>query len=206
LAQSRSRENKRALVQSAIALWRTKGFSATTVADICQAAGVSKALFFFYFPRKEDALLEAGFVSTSEARQKWRELVDGPYELPDVIGAVLATLERTLLRNPPEMIVETTLEGHRAEQRALAEGRADEHHTTRFLFLELLQRARADGKLPAGLDVLHLARGAQALMETGTRHWAAGEYGDRSFAEVTSRDITALVLGHAHLADRPSRQ
>jgi len=204
LAQSRSRETKHLLIQAAIALWRTKGFAGTTVADICQAAGVSKALFYFYFPRKEDALLEAGFLSTREAREKWRKLVGQPYDLPEVIIAVLATLERTMRRNPPELLIEVTLEGHRAEQRALAEGRSDEHHTTRFLLLELLQRAQVDGKLPVGLDVLHLARGAQSLLEAGTRHWASGEYGDRSFAEVTGRDITAFILGHSQLGRHSS--
>jgi hypothetical protein len=48
--------------------------------------------------------------------------------------------------------------------------------------------------------VLHLARGAQSLLEAGTRHWANGEYGDRGFAEVTGRDITAFILGHSRLA------
>jgi AcrR family transcriptional regulator len=200
LAQARSRETKRILVQAAIALWRTRGFADTTVADICRAAGVSKALFYFYFPRKEDALLEAGLLSTREARRTWRELVGQPYDLPEVIVAVLATLEDTMRRNPPELLFEATLESHRAEHRALAEGRSDEHHMARLLLLELLQRAQADGKLRADLDVLHLARGAQSLLEAGTRHWAAGEYGDRSFAQVTGRDITAFILGHSQLA------
>ncbi|GAA3207571.1 helix-turn-helix domain-containing protein [Actinocorallia longicatena] len=184
-------------MQAAIALWRTNGFAATTVADICRAAGVSKALFYFYFPRKEDALLEAGFVSTREARHRWRELVEGPYELAEVIAAVLEALERTMLRNPPELLVETVLEGHRAEVRALSEGRSDEHHETRYLLLGLLRRARSDGKLPASLDVLQVARGAQSLLEAGTRHWATGEYEGRGFAEVVTRDITAFVEGHA---------
>lgn len=200
LAQSRSRETKRSLVQAAIALWRTKGFADTTVADICQAAGVSKALFYFYFPRKEDALLEAGVVSTREARHKGRDLVTRPYELPEAIFAILATLERTMRRNPPELLIETTLEGHRAEHRALAEGRSGEHHANRFLFLELLDRARADGKLPPDLDVLHVARVAQSLMEAGTRHWAAGEYGECGFAEVVSRDITAFIAGYGRIS------
>ncbi len=71
---------------------------------------------------------------------------------------------------------------------------------TRLLLLELLQRAQADGKLRADLDVLHLARGAQSLLEAGTRHWASGEYGDSSFAAVIGRDITALILGHSQLS------
>lgn len=196
LAQSRSRETKRSLVQAAMALWRTKGFAATTVADICQAAGVSKALFYFYFPRKEDALLEAGVLSTRDARRTGRELVEGPYELPEVIVAILSALERTMRRNPPELLIEATLEGHRAERRALAEGRSDEHHAARFLFLEPLRRAQADGKLPPAMDVLHAARVAQSLLEAGTRHWACGEYGDRGFAEVVGRDITAFLIGY----------
>jgi hypothetical protein len=34
-------------------------------------------------------------------------------------------------------------------------------------------------------------------MAAGTRHWAAGEYGDRSFAEVVGRDIAAFITGHS---------
>jgi AcrR family transcriptional regulator len=197
LTQSRSRETKRSLAQAAIALWRTRGFADTTVADICQAAGVSKALFYFYFPRKEDALLEAGVVSTREARTKMRELLAGPYEPAEVIVAVLAVLERTMRRSPPDLIIETILEGHRAEHRALEEGRSDEHHAARFMFLELMERAQADGKLPPHLDALHVARVAQSLIETGARHWAVGEYGDRGFAEVVGRDIVTYVTGCA---------
>jgi AcrR family transcriptional regulator len=197
LAQPRSRETKRALLQAAIALWRTNGFADTKVADICQAAGVSKALFYFYFPSKEDALLEAGVLSTSEARRLGRELVTGPYDLPDVILAVLTALERTMRRNPPQLLIEIVLESNRAEMRALADGGSADHNASRFLFLALLQRAQADGKLPPDLDVLHIARGAQSLLEAGTRRWAAGEYGDRGFAEVVARDISAFITGHS---------
>jgi TetR/AcrR family transcriptional regulator, transcriptional repressor for nem operon len=36
-----------------------KGFSSTTVADICEEAGVTKGGFFHHFPTKEDAALAA---------------------------------------------------------------------------------------------------------------------------------------------------
>ena len=196
LTQARSRETKHSLLQAAIALWRTKGFADTTVADICQAAAVSKALFYFYFPRKEDALLEAGFLSTRDARRAWRELVAEPYDLFEVIDTVLAVLERAMRRTPAELIVQTALEGYRAEHRALTDGRSREHHASRFLFLELLERAQADGGLPPGMDVLHVARVVQSILETGTRHWAAGEYGERGFAEVVGRDIRAYITGY----------
>ena len=47
--RARSRETRRTLVRSAVALWRVKGYEETTVEDICRAAGVSKGLFYFYF-------------------------------------------------------------------------------------------------------------------------------------------------------------
>jgi AcrR family transcriptional regulator len=183
------------LLQAAIALWRTNGFAGTTVADISAAAGVSKALFHFYFPRKEDALLAAGVLSTREARRTARDLVDGPYELSDVIVAVLTTLERTMRHNPPELLVETVLEADRREHRALADGRTTEEEVRTLLFHELFERARADAKLPPDLDVTHLARVAQSLLAAGTRQWAAGVYGDRSFAHVVGRDIAAFTAG-----------
>ena len=71
--QARSHATKQSLVQAALALWRANGYARTTVADICRAAGVSKALFYFYFPRKEDVLFEVGVLSTEiEVEQRLR--------------------------------------------------------------------------------------------------------------------------------------
>src|SRR5215213_5238130 len=111
--QARSHVTKQALVQAAMALWRTSGYASTTVADICRAAGVSKALFYFYFPRKEDVLFEVGLLSTDAAHRKAIELLEKPYDIPDVIGAVLTSLEDTMRGNPPELIIEAILEGYR---------------------------------------------------------------------------------------------
>jgi hypothetical protein len=61
----------------------------------------------------------------------------------------------------------------------------------------VFKRAQQDGKLPAHVDVDHSANVAQSLVSEGARHWAAGTYGDRSFAEVVGRDITALVVGYS---------
>src|SRR6187549_461810 len=92
LQQARSRETKQSLVQAATALWRANGYADTTVADICRAAGVSKALFYFYFPRKEDVLFEVGMLSTDAAHAVAAEMLAKPYAIPAVITAVLASL------------------------------------------------------------------------------------------------------------------
>ncbi len=194
--QARSHETRRSLVQAAMALWRANGYSRTTVADICRAAGVSKALFYFYFPRKEDMLFEVGVMSTDAAHSVATEMLAKPYEVAAVVTAVLTNLEDTMRGNPPELIIEAILEGYR---QALAGH--DHLERTSLIFAEVFERAQRDGKLPEHFDVAHVANVAQSLVSECARHWAAGVYADRSFAEVVGRDITALVAGYSVTAD-----
>src|ERR1700750_776416 len=98
--QARSHATKQSLVQAAMALWRTNGYARTTVADICRAAGVSRALFYFYFPAKEDILFEVGLLSTRSAQKKVRDLLGADYEIHTVIAKALRSLERSMGRNP----------------------------------------------------------------------------------------------------------
>lgn len=53
-ADTRSR-----ILDAALATFREKGFSATTVDDLCRAAGVTKGAFFHHFAGKEAATLAA---------------------------------------------------------------------------------------------------------------------------------------------------
>src|SRR6476646_10248225 len=111
--QARSHQTKRSLVQAAMALWRANGYARTTVADICRAAGVSKALFYFYFPRKEDVLFEDGIVSTDAAHRRASAMLRKSYDVPAVIRAVLESLEETMRGSTPELLTEAILEGYR---------------------------------------------------------------------------------------------
>jgi AcrR family transcriptional regulator len=195
--RARSHETKRALVQAAMALWRTNGYAKTTVADICRAAGVSRALFYFYFPAKEDVLFEVGLLSTRAARKTVEALLRTDYDVDEVIAEALRSLERSMARNPRELIIETILEGYRHEHRILAGEPVDD--TDADMFGELFAKAQQDGKLAAHVDVRHLSHLAGMHVSEGVRHWAAGTYGDRSFAEVVTRDITALITGYNRL-------
>lgn len=54
--ESRKRRTREALHEAAVRLTLERGYNATTVADIAEAAGVSPRTFFGYFPSKEAAL------------------------------------------------------------------------------------------------------------------------------------------------------
>ncbi|MGV0798793.1 TetR/AcrR family transcriptional regulator, partial [Mycolicibacterium elephantis] len=70
------------------------------------------------------------------------------------------------------------------------------------MFGELFTKAQQDGKLAADVDVDHLSHLAGMHVSEGVRHWAAGTFGDRSFAEVVTSDIVALITGFNTRAGR----
>lgn len=176
----------------ALEAWHTnKGFAATTVTDICKAAAVSKALFYVYFSRREDVLLEVEVFAMRDAHQAARALASRPYELPDLITALIETLEHQMRKYPPEVVFEAVMESHRLEARALAEGTAQ----TSFLFQEPFEQARRDGKLPPGADVARAAYIAQVLMADGMRSWAAREFASPSPSQTLGQEISALLNG-----------
>jgi hypothetical protein len=126
-----------------------------------------------------------------------RTLLQTDYEVDAVIAEALRSLERSMARNPRELIIETILEGYRHEHRILSGELADD--TDADMFGELFAKAQQDGKLAAHVDVDHLSHLAGMHVSEGVRHWAAGTYGDRSFAEVVSRDIAAVIAGYNQL-------
>jgi TetR/AcrR family transcriptional repressor of nem operon len=53
-ATRQARTARDAILDAALSVIRTKGYSATTVDDLCAAAGVTKGAFFHHFKSKED--------------------------------------------------------------------------------------------------------------------------------------------------------
>lgn len=51
-------ERKQQLLDAAAALFASKGYATTRIADICAAAGVAKGLFYWYFPTKDSLFAE----------------------------------------------------------------------------------------------------------------------------------------------------
>ena len=79
------------LLQAARSVIRAKGFAATTVDDLCTAAGVTKGAFFHHFPSKE-ALGVAAAAFWAETTTAFFEAA--PYHQPaDPLDRVLAYVD-----------------------------------------------------------------------------------------------------------------
>jgi tetracycline repressor-like protein len=67
LAQGRSRDTRQAIIKAALELWAERGYGTgiddTTAEEIAARAGVAKATFYFHFARKDDILLETGWLT-----------------------------------------------------------------------------------------------------------------------------------------------
>ncbi|MFN3970300.1 MAG: TetR/AcrR family transcriptional regulator [Gemmobacter sp.] len=89
---------RRRLLDQALRLFREKGYGATSVDDLCAAAGVTKGAFFHSFPNKQ--------ALGCAAMQHWAEVTDGLFDHadyhahPDPLDRVLAYLDlrRDLVR------------------------------------------------------------------------------------------------------------
>jgi TetR/AcrR family transcriptional repressor of nem operon len=84
-------ETKRKLVDAGVGLMRRQGFNATTVDDICSAAGVTKGGFFHYFKSKED-IAKAAVVRFRDGKRE--DFDNAPFrKLADPLARVYGRLD-----------------------------------------------------------------------------------------------------------------
>lgn len=91
MARTANSKTRESLMEAAFGLVRAQGLAATSVDDICKAAGVSKGAFFHHFRSKEEL--------ATEAAHYWSEMTGAffdtaPYHLPaDPLDRLLGYIE-----------------------------------------------------------------------------------------------------------------
>lgn len=167
----RGQDSRQRILEAALRVFRAKGYSATTVDDLCTAAGVTKGSFFHHFDSKEAAALAAIAYwndSTSEL------FASAPYwQVQDPRERLLAYLDfRTdLVRGElPEFtcllgtLVQETFASHPALQAACGAGIEAHAQTTLVPTIEAAKAKYAPG---ADWSAESLARHTQAVLQGG---------------------------------------
>lgn len=92
--QERSRQTRERLLTVTVEMLAAKGWSATTIGAVAEAAGVSRGAAQHHFPTREDlitAVLESMFEQmTAEAAQTIENLPEGPERIGVVVGRAVA--------------------------------------------------------------------------------------------------------------------
>jgi AcrR family transcriptional regulator len=157
VTERNKQRTRRELADAAAKLFIERGYAATTVQDIVEAADVSPRTFFRYFPNKEDVITAIASMSMDDAIDHLAgHSVDEP--VGSVLLAMLAAALASVVDDPASA---------RAFQRMLRETPA-----LRGRWLEAQRRSRdrlADALRPwfdadAGPLVAHLAAGAALLV------------------------------------------
>lgn len=102
--QQRSEETKQQILSAAELSFAQSGYDGTSVAQICQAAGVSKGAFYHHFDKKQAVFLAL--------LHRWLALMDGQIdrldkgaaEVPERLMAMTGILGQ-LLRVPPDQLL-----------------------------------------------------------------------------------------------------
>ncbi len=163
-----ARDSKWKLLDAAMRVIRTKGYTATTVDDICHAAGVSKGSFFHHFESKEALALAAV--------EHWNALTgalfaQAPYHrIADPRERVLAYIDfraALLQGSPPEFtcllgtMVQETFDTHPAIREACRNG-IEQHART---LVEAFAQARSLYAPDADWSAESLALYTQAVIQ-----------------------------------------
>lgn len=80
MARTANPDTRNALMEAAFGLVRTKGLAATTVDDICKAAGVSKGAFFHHFSSKDELAAATAHHWSAVTEPVF---ADAPYHAPE---------------------------------------------------------------------------------------------------------------------------
>lgn len=159
------------LLDAALSVIRAKGYSATSVDELCAAAGVTKGAFFHHFKGK-DALAVA-------AADHWSEMTGGlfasaPYHaLPDPLDRVLGYVEFRRALIAGEICEFTCLVGTMVQETydahpeiAAACGRSIFGHA-RTLEGDIAEAMRDRGIAETDWNAASLARHTQAVLQGG---------------------------------------
>jgi TetR/AcrR family transcriptional regulator, transcriptional repressor for nem operon len=147
VSRQHQHESKAKLLAAAIRTFRTTGYAASTIDDVCAAAGCTKGSFFHHFDGKEDLALGAIDLFADEAEQLFAAAAF--HGSPDPVGRVLGYVDFRATMLPDDVPEFTCLLGTLLQEmyashpaiRAACDARLSEHVATLTRDLDLARQA-----------------------------------------------------------------
>ena len=191
------RERKKArlrqqIVETALHLFRQRGYENTRIDDIVQTLEISQPTFFRYFPSKDAVLREVGRRAFARQADSLRS------EL-----AVKATTEQRL-RRFYETLGNVTEVGRPLWQAVILAGAMDpvrspelrgaEAATVRLL-REIIAEGQKNGEVTVDFPIVHLAEFMEGLFNTVVRQWAVDLTGPHKLTERVHNAVEFFLRG-----------
>jgi AcrR family transcriptional regulator len=177
--ERRRRELHERILESAVALFRRKGFDATTALEIANSADVAEKTFYNHFPTKQHLIEELAGRSLEAASELLAEARRMPGTTADQ------------LRHFAERSAEALEQGSR--------------ELTREVLLELVRVAQVDGSGPDRKRALH--HGFRALFDDGVARGDVAPGGDVEFViDLAVATYLGIIINWVTQPDYPLRE
>jgi AcrR family transcriptional regulator len=207
LAQGRSRDTRQAIIKAALELWSERGYDTgiddTTAEEIAVRAGVAKATFYFHFARKDDILLETGWLTARVFYEDTlRALIEGG-SADEVVDEVTVKLCRRVER-VPRLALRRMLRAQSAAAPDTPHRWSDpDRFGFRRAFAVIFLHAQQNGEMPPTMTPRSLGAMFEAQLMSVIHDWAHEE---EAHLLATLRERFAVLLAGARAvrADAPA--
>ncbi|HUY38730.1 MAG TPA: TetR/AcrR family transcriptional regulator [Candidatus Binataceae bacterium] len=189
LREEKKTEQRRAILATAIALFRKRGYEQTRVQDIVARLRISEATFFNYFPTKEALMQEFALeqLDFSIATVK-AELERHDSSVPDRIRNVMLEWARSWDADPEFY----TLVATRSRMMSDPQGPLREKSLRLYdWYEELFSEGQRRGEIRSDQQALHLAEMLEGMVIKIAENWISGWWKDRT-EPLEERFINAL--------------
>jgi len=181
--ERRSAETRERLYRAALQLFAERGYPATTVEDITEAADVGKGTFFNYFPTKEHVLARYGAERIQAVERARREALRGERAVLEVLGELAGDLAGQSSERPALLraiyAAHASCDAVRAELRKrLMRGRE--------LLADIYRAGQRRGEVRRDLSASELSRLTQIVFLGVTLSWSMNP-------DTPSRKTAAMV-------------
>jgi AcrR family transcriptional regulator len=191
------RERKKArlrleIIETALRLFRERGYEETRVEDIVRVLEISQPTFFRYFPTKDAVLCEVGNRGYSCITEK----------LKSELSSQASTAER--LRRLYQEFADEVESNRWLWHAVVLSGAMDPVRSPQMrereriaasLLQEILMQGQKRGEITRAFPVVHLAEFMEALYNTAVRRWVVDLTGPHKLAERVRNAVEFFLRG-----------
>jgi AcrR family transcriptional regulator len=168
------RERRQQLLDASARLFAEQGYTATRIADICEAAGVAKGLFYWYFENKEALFAELMRSVRQQLRRAQAAAMDDAADPLTRIRQGAEASVRFMSEHTSFFSVVADAGRHAGRDAAIATVLAEGAAIYTADVERLIDKAKADGQIPEDADSHLLALGVVGSVAQFAHHQRAG--------------------------------